>query len=66
MQRFYCGQENRCQCRCHRISLDVIYTLPRVDWEENSRAEERACHCIAKFEVYFGVVVVGMWDKDWA
>ena len=40
--------------------------LPRVDCEAVGRAEERACHSIVRFEVQFNVVVVDMWDKDWA
>ena len=40
--------------------------LPRVDCEAIRRVEERACHSIARFEVQFNVVVVDMWDKDWA
>ena len=40
--------------------------LPRVDCEAIRRAEERSCHSIVRFEVQFNVVVVDMWDKDWA
>ena len=40
--------------------------LPRVDCEAIRRAEERACHSIVRFEVQFNVVVVDMWNKDWA
>ena len=40
--------------------------LPRVDCEAARRAEERACHSIARFEVQFNVVVVDMWDRDWS
>ena len=40
--------------------------LPRVDCEAIRGAEERACHSIVRFEVQFNVVVVDMWDKDWA
>ena len=38
--------------------------LPRVYSEAIRRAEERACHSIAKLEEQFNVVVVDMWDKD--
>ena len=40
--------------------------LPRVDCEAVRRAEEGACHSIARFEVQFNVIVVDMWHKDWA
>ena len=40
--------------------------LPRVDCEAIRRAEERACHSIARFEVLLKLVVVDMWKKDWA
>ena len=40
--------------------------LPRVDCEAIGRAEERACHSIVRFEVQLNVVVVDMWDNDWA
>ena len=40
--------------------------LPRVDCEAISRAEERACNSIVRLEVLFNVVVVDLWDKDWA
>ena len=30
------------------------------------RAEERTCHSIVRFEVQFNVVVVDMWDINWA
>ena len=34
--------------------------------EATRRADERACHSIARLEVQYYVVVVDMWDKDWA
>ena len=40
--------------------------LPTVDCEATRRAEERACHSIARFEVQFNEVVVDMLEKDWA
>ena len=40
--------------------------LPSVDCEAIRMAEERACHTIVRFEVQFNVLVVDMWDKDWA
>ena len=40
--------------------------LPRVDCEAIRRVEERACPIIVRFEVQFNVVVIDMWDKDWA
>ena len=40
--------------------------LPRVDCVAIRRAEERAYHSIVRFEVQFNVVVVDMWDKEWA
>ena len=40
--------------------------LPRVDCEAIGRDEEIACQSIARFEVQFNVVVVDMWDNDWA
>ena len=40
--------------------------LPRVDCEATRRADGRSCHSIVRFEVQLNVVVVGMWDKDWA
>ena len=46
---------------CCRLSM-----LPRVDCEAIRRAEERACHSIAKFEVQSNVVAVDMWDRDWS
>ena len=55
-----------CQWHYHRTSLDVVSILPRVDCEAIRRGEERACHSTARNEVQFNVVVVDMWDKDWA
>ena len=40
--------------------------LPSVDCEAVRRAEEGACHSMVRFELQFNVVVVDMWDKDWA
>ena len=40
--------------------------LPSVDSEAIRRAEERARNSIVRFEVQVNVVVVDMWDKDWA
>ena len=40
--------------------------FPRVDCEAIRRAEEGVCNSIVWFEVQFNVVVVDMWDKDWA
>ena len=40
--------------------------LPRVDCKAIRKAEERACHSRVRIEVQFNVVVVDMWDKDWA
>ena len=47
-------------------SLCRLSMLPRVDCEAIRRAEERACHSIVRFEVQFNVVVVDLWDRDWA
>ena len=46
-------------------SLCRLSILPRVDCEENIRAEKRACNSIVWYEVQFDVVVVDVWDKDW-
>ena len=48
------------------IVIEPVLMLPRVDCEAIRRAEERACHSIVQFEVQLNVVVVDMWDKDWA
>ena len=40
--------------------------LPKVDCDAIRKAKERACHSIVRFEAQFNVVVVDMWDKDWA
>ena len=40
--------------------------LPRDDCEAIRRAVERDCHSIVRFDAQFNVVVVVMWDQDWA